>query len=300
MSVESIMQTCAELGIKLTLKGDDDRLQVDAPKGALTAPIREALAAHKTDIVAALKLKQVSPQSQTFSQDPDETVTRRPVANSTEATPLILEPPSTNPPTQFDPAEVEVNKLLSGSDYDAKVVDSKNPATRQIVSAQLLAALTGRNSAQQKRARQAFSNHGFFGDATMQLRTADSPAERAGAARKLGAVGNSEATPHLIAALDDGAPEVRRAAVESLGQIGDPAAIAPLNELLLRETSRQLPAAVIRHAINSIAVNEVKHPAPSESPESTAAESPAPRVAEPQKEKIETRIEAPAPADRRS
>ena len=31
MSVDSIMQTCAELGIKLTLKGDDnDRLQVDA------------------------------------------------------------------------------------------------------------------------------------------------------------------------------------------------------------------------------------------------------------------------------
>ena len=132
MSAESIMQTCAELGIKLTLKGDDDRLQVDAPKGALTAPIREALAAHKSDIVAVLKLKQVSAQSQsqTFSQDSDETVTRRPVANSPEATPLILEQPSTNPPTQFDPAEVEVNKLLSGSDYDAKAIDSRNPATR--------------------------------------------------------------------------------------------------------------------------------------------------------------------------
>src|SRR4029077_14078886 len=38
-----------------------------------------------------------------------------------------------------------------------------------------------------------------------------------------------------------------------------------LNELLLRETNRQLPSAVIRHAINSIAVHEVKHPSVSES-----------------------------------
>jgi len=33
------MQRCAELGIKLTLKADDnERLLVDAPKGTLTAP----------------------------------------------------------------------------------------------------------------------------------------------------------------------------------------------------------------------------------------------------------------------
>ena len=67
------------------------------------------------------------------------------------------------------------------------------------------------------------------------------------------------ATPHLVGALSDSAPEVRRASVEALGQIGDPAAIAPLNELLMSETSRQLPEAVIRHAINSIAVTESKN-----------------------------------------
>ena len=177
MNAELIMKTCADLGIKLALKGDDnDRLQVDAPKGALTASIREALAAHKTELVAALKLKQVSqqPLPQTPSQDSDQTITRipaRPTPNYPEATPLILEQPATNPPTQFDRTEVEVNKLLSGSNYDASVVDSKDPATRQNVAAQLLAALGGRNSAQQNRARQAFLKHGFFNDATMQLRS---------------------------------------------------------------------------------------------------------------------------------
>jgi hypothetical protein len=60
MSVESLMHTCAELGIRLALKGDDnDRLQVDAPKGALTASIREGLTAHKADVISLLKTKQL-------------------------------------------------------------------------------------------------------------------------------------------------------------------------------------------------------------------------------------------------
>ena len=41
MTVNSLMEKCAELGIKLALKGEaNDRLQVDAPKGALTAELR--------------------------------------------------------------------------------------------------------------------------------------------------------------------------------------------------------------------------------------------------------------------
>src|SRR4030095_14427881 len=86
---------CAELGIKLTLKGDDDDpLQVDAPEGALTVSIRETLTAHKTEIVAALKSKSRKPQPQILSRDSDEAVIRdpaSPTANSPEATPLILE-----------------------------------------------------------------------------------------------------------------------------------------------------------------------------------------------------------------
>ena len=38
MTAQSLMRLCSQLGIKLTLKSDDDeRLLVDAPKGALTA-----------------------------------------------------------------------------------------------------------------------------------------------------------------------------------------------------------------------------------------------------------------------
>ena len=55
-----------------------------------------------------------------------------------------------------------------------------------------------------------------------------------------------------MAALFDTAPEVRRSAVEALGEIGDPAAVAPLNDLVARETSRQVPPAMVRQAIDSI------------------------------------------------
>src|SRR5258705_8750724 len=203
MTVDSIMQMCAELGIELSLKVDDNnRLHVDAPKGTLTASIRETLTAHKTEIVAALKSKSSNPQPQILSRDRDETVTRTPISttpNSPEATHLIFEQPLTDPPGQSGRTELEVDKLLAGGDYDASVVDSEDPATRQYVSAQLLAALVGRNSAEQGRARQAFVNHGFFNEAVMQLRSADSPAERAAAARKLGTVCDQNATTHLIA-----------------------------------------------------------------------------------------------------
>src|SRR4029077_4437412 len=131
---------------------------------------------------------------------------------------------------------------------------------RQMIAAKLLAALTGQNAGQQERARQAFLDHGYFDEATRDLRTADSPTERAAAARKLGSVGSRVATAHLIAALFDSAPEVRRAAVEGLGQLGDPAAIAPLNDLLARETSRQIPESAIRHSIDAIATVEAVKP----------------------------------------
>src|SRR6185295_6690600 len=146
MSVESIMEMCAKLGIKLALKEtDNDRLQVDAPKGALTPQIRETLAENKAAIVANLKSKQLSDnaQPQTAAKQPTQSPAST-TSNSPEATPLILEQPSTHTAGQVDRTEIEVNKLLSGNDYDRAVIDSQNPATRQNVSAQLLAALTGR------------------------------------------------------------------------------------------------------------------------------------------------------------
>ncbi len=130
MTVESLLKTCADLGIKLALKGDDDdRLQVDAPKGALTADLRDALAANKTALISALKTQRnVSQPAQAPASVPQ---TEAPVAQapasstskSPEATSLILEHPITAPPVQLNPAEFEVSKLLSGSGYDTSVLE---------------------------------------------------------------------------------------------------------------------------------------------------------------------------------
>ena len=58
MTVQSLMRLCAELGIELALKGDNnDRLVVDAPKGALTEPLRQALTEHKAALIAILKTR---------------------------------------------------------------------------------------------------------------------------------------------------------------------------------------------------------------------------------------------------
>ena len=45
--------------------------------------------------------------------------------------------------------------------------------------------------------------HGYFEDATRDLRVSDSENERAAAARRLSFVNDREATPHLVGALSD-------------------------------------------------------------------------------------------------
>jgi len=59
-------------------------------------------------------------------------------------------------------------------------------------------------------------------EAIRNLRSSDSATKRAAAAHTLGVVGNPLTTPHLIAALFDPAPEVRRVAAEALEQMRDP------------------------------------------------------------------------------
>jgi hypothetical protein len=263
MTVDSLVQTCEALGIKLALKADgSDRLIVDAPKGALTPSLRDELTARKPQLIAFLKKKNQSvSQTQASTSQNSETAEGRAPASHTnvpEARSLIQEQPLSISSTQFERAEGEVKKLLAGRDYDVNVVDAQDSATRQIIAAQLLAALASGNRDHQDAARRAFMGHGYFDDATRQLRTADSPAERAAAARKLGIARTSSATTNLIAALYDSAPEVRRASVEALAQAGDAAAISPLHDLLARENSRQLPEAVIRQAINAISVTQAK------------------------------------------
>jgi HEAT repeat protein len=72
-----------------------------------------------------------------------------------------------------------------------------------------------------------------FGAALENLRAANSPAERAAAARALGLIGSQHATAHLIAAMFDDDPEVRSAAEEALKLIGRQRATAHLTAAML-------------------------------------------------------------------
>ena len=151
-------------------------------------------------------------------------------------------------------AQAEASNILAGS--KAEAAGTADTSAREVIATELLSALAGRNPERRERAREAFIQSGYFDDATRDLRVAEAPAERASAARKLALVRDFEATPHLVASLDDEAPEVRRAAVEALADLRDPSAIAPLNELLRTERDRKLPQSVIRHAIEACATVE--------------------------------------------
>jgi uncharacterized protein YacL (UPF0231 family) len=91
-----------------------------------------------------------------------------------------------------------------------------------------------------------------FADATHDLLMQDSATMRAAAAHRLADLGRPLASPYLVAALSDGAPEVRQAAAQALGQIGESEAIAPLNDLLEQTPDEVLRAAIsdAMHAIN--------------------------------------------------
>ncbi len=147
----------------------------------------------------------------------------------------------------------EAQKLVNGGAYDENVIGSSNPETRQLVGAELLAAIVGRSATRREHARAAFMKHGYFDDATRDLRIAGSANERAAAARRLSFVQNREATPHLAGALNDPSPDVRRAAVEALMDLRDPVAIGPLNSLMQTENDRKVPRTLIKHAIEACA-----------------------------------------------
>src|SRR5712692_912583 len=214
---------------------------------------------------------------------------REPVA---EAEP-VMRAATSNVPDSAHQARVatvaeQVKKVMAGEQYDQSVIGSDDRETRQLVGAELLSALVGRNLQRRDRARAAFMNHGYFDDATRDLRLADAPVERAAAARRLSFVHDREATPHLIAALDDPAPEVRHTAVEALMDLRDPAAIGPLNSLMQTETDRKVPRTLIKHAIDACATAARDDgSAASNFPTATPAPQPSPPSIEPEREVIE-------------
>lgn len=177
------------------------------------------------------------------------------VAPSAEAAPVTeVEPtPANDRRERIAQVNDEAKKLLNGGQYDESIIGSSDPATRQLVGAELLSAIVGRSASRREQARNAFMKHGYFDDATRDLRIAESPNERAAAARRLSFVHDKEATPHLIGALDDPSPDVRRAAVEALMDLRDPAAIGPLNSLMQTENDRKVPRTLLKHAIDACA-----------------------------------------------
>jgi hypothetical protein len=182
----------------------------------------------------------------------------------------------------------QVKNVMAGEEYDPRLIGADDRETRQLVGAELLSALVGRNLQRRDRARAAFMNHGYFDDATRDLRIADAPVERSAAARRLSFVHDREATPHLIAALNDSAPEVRRTAVEALMDLRDPAAIGPLNSLMQTETDRKVPRTLIKHAIDACATGApIDSSAPSDVSAATAAAQLSAPPIEPEREVIE-------------
>src|SRR5207247_10579887 len=149
----------------------------------------------------------------------------------------------------------KAKKRLAGDEYDRRIIGAPVRETSQLLGAELLTGLVGRVAVRRERAREAFMKHGYFDDATRDLRVAESANERTAAARRLSFVHDREATPHLIGALHDASPDVRRAAVEAIMDLRDPSAIGPLNNLMQTENDRKVPRTLIKHAIDACATS---------------------------------------------
>ena len=154
---------------------------------------------------------------------------------------------------EHERVQAETRSLLEGGAYDRAVIGTRDPVARQMIAAELLSALAGRNPQRRERAVAAFVEEGYYDETARDLREADAPAERAAAARSLALFGDRAATPLLVEALEDQSIDVRRAAVEALGALRDPVAVAPLEALLERERNERnrIPPRVIRVAADS-------------------------------------------------
>src|SRR6266480_4244578 len=154
MSVDFLFQLCAQHGIKLTLSGDgSDRLLVDAPKGSLTPSLREALTAHKPELIAALKAQAESETVTELQSDrPAKTAPSSQTGFDIANTPALRsvpaptsransEQPLPSRSTQSERAEVEVKNLLEGRSYDMQLIETSDAPARQLIAGALVSAL---------------------------------------------------------------------------------------------------------------------------------------------------------------
>jgi len=261
------------LGVVFAMRSRSDG-QPAAASTAQQAAIRQNTLDALADGIPPLPESDVAPlaAATTFATVPAATAP----APQREASPFIassatkeIEPIA--PAVDVERAEIETQNVLAGEPYDETVIGARDPGARQIIAAGLLAALAGRNAQKRDNARAVFIKHDYFDEATRDLRTADAPAERVSAARTLGLVRDTAATPHLIAALEDSSHEVRRAAVEALAEVRDSQAVAPLEALRdseknRKEKSRKIPRALIQRAIEACVMGQEKVEAPIAAP----------------------------------
>ncbi|HEX8720222.1 MAG TPA: HEAT repeat domain-containing protein [Pyrinomonadaceae bacterium] len=225
------------------------------------APVAEMDFDTKELAPVGVEAESVSPHVSEFEAPEAEAVE---VAQAEPATSQAIEPApveAEEPAADIEPAlapdpesvQAATRLLLEGGAYDRSVISTRDPFARQMIAAELLSALAGRNAPRRERAGAAFVEQGYFDETARDLRGADAPAERAAAARSLALLGDRAATPHLVAALEDTSIDVRRAAVEALGALRDPSAAAPLEALLERERTERnrIPPRVIRVAVEA-------------------------------------------------
>lgn len=243
---------------------------------ALAEPVAEETLVHEETVVETPSVEEVAQEepaepeqleiteptfetaAPTFDTSEIETTEVAPVEAET-AEPVVAEAEAPAPVTEIEPAFApdpervlaETRSLFEGEEYDRAVVGSRDAMARQMIAAELLSALAGRNALKRERAGAAFVEHGYYDETARDLREADAPAERAAAARSLAILGDRKATPLLVAALEDPVSDVRRAAVEALGALRDPSAVEQLEALLEREKNERnrIPTRVIRTAI---------------------------------------------------
>jgi HEAT repeat protein len=283
---------------------------VEAPQAVTTEEVAEVVAEPEVaEHFAAPAVETAEPEQFEVAEPSLETAA--PVSDITEvettevapveaetAEPFVAEAEAPAPVTEIEPAFApdpervleETRQLLEGAQYDRVVIGSRDAMARQMIAAELLSALAGRNAQRRERAAAAFVEHGYYDETARDLREADAPAERAAAARSLAILGDRKSTPLLVAALEDPVSDVRRAAVEALGALRDTSAVEPLEALLGRERTERnrIPPRVIRTAIEfcregsaeppaaqtqtAIPAVEASEPAPSFEPEAAPAE----------------------------
>jgi HEAT repeat protein len=213
---------------------------------ASTDTVAEETVSEETTVSSPAVILASAAASSTVSEEAEaERVAQEPAPVVRELEPAVS--------LEGDVVQTETKHLLDGEPFDARVVGTSDVMARQMIAAELLAALAGRNVERRARAGAAFVEHGYFDETVKDLRAASAPAERASAARSLGLAGERTATAHLVDALEDSSVEVRRAAVEALASLRDPDAVEPLEALLEREkkSKTKVNRKLVLHAVEN-------------------------------------------------